>query len=163
MYLLSIAAATRTIDFSMAYFVPDDLALEALVSALKRGVKLRIIMPGPITDASLVRRASRATWGAILAAGAEIYEYQPTMFHCKVLVVDGLWTSVGSTNFDSRSFRLNDEANLNIHDREFARRQLADFENDLGNSRRITFQEWQDRPLREKAWEHVLALLGPQL
>jgi cardiolipin synthase len=163
MYLLSIAAATRTIDLSMAYFVPDDLALEALVAAMKRGVKLRIIMPGPITDASLVRRASRATWGVILEAGAEIYEYQPTMFHCKVLVVDGLWTSVGSTNFDSRSFRLNDEANLNIHDREFAQRQLADFESDLRSSRRITYQEWADRPLREKAWEHFLGLFGSQL
>jgi cardiolipin synthase len=163
MYLLSIAAATRSIDLSMAYFVPDDIALEALVAAQKRGVKVRILMPGPITDASIVRRASRSTWGAILKAGAELHEYQPTMFHCKVLVVDGLWTSVGSTNFDSRSFRLNDEANLNVHDREFAQRQLADFENDLKGARRITYEEWAGRPLTEKAWEHLLGLLGPQL
>jgi cardiolipin synthase len=163
MYLLSIAAARRSIDLAMAYFVHDDLALEALVDALKRGVKVRIIMPGKLTDAALVRRASRATWGPILQAGAEIYEYQPTMYHCKVLVVDRLWTSVGSTNFDSRSFRLNDEANLNIHDRDFAERQIADFENDLKSSRRITYDEWAKRPLREKAWEHFLALLGPQL
>jgi cardiolipin synthase len=163
MYLLSIAAATRSIDLAMAYFVPDELARDALVAALKRGVKVRIIMPGPITDAALVRRASRATWGAILEAGAEIYEYQPTMYHCKVLVVDGLWTSVGSTNFDSRSFRLNDEANLNIHDREFAQRQRADFENDLKHARRVTYAEWNNRPLREKAWEYFLALFGPQL
>jgi cardiolipin synthase A/B len=163
MYLLSIAAARKSIDLSMAYFVPDDLALDALVDALKRGVKVRIIMPGKITDASLVRRASRATWGPILQAGAEIYEYQPTMYHCKVLVVDRLWTSVGSTNFDSRSFRLNDEANLNIHDRDFAERQIADFENDLKSSRRITYGEWASRPLPEKAWEHFIGLMGPQL
>jgi cardiolipin synthase len=163
MYLLSISAASKTIDLSMAYFVPDPLALEALVAALQRGVKLRVIMPGPATDVPLVRRASRATWGRILQAGAQLYEYQPTMYHCKVLVVDGLWTSVGSTNFDTRSFRLNDEANLNIHDSGFALRQLADFENDRKLSRRITYEEWRDRPWQEKAWEHFVALFGPLL
>jgi cardiolipin synthase len=163
MYLLSIAAAAKSIDLSMAYFVPDELALDALEAALKRGVRVRIIMPGQKTDASLVRRASRATWGRILQAGAEMYEYEPTMFHCKVFVVDGLWTSVGSTNFDTRSFRLNDEANLNVHEREFARRQIHDFEADLKKSRRITLEEWTNRPFGEKAWERFLALFGPQL
>jgi cardiolipin synthase len=163
MYLLSVAAATQSIDLAMAYFVPDEVALDALVAALKRGVKVRIIMPGPITDASLVRRASRSLWGSILKAGAELYEYQPTMYHCKVLVVDGLWVSVGSTNFDARSFRLNDEANLNIYDREFAQRQIADFENDLKRSRRITYEEWAGRPWTEKAWEKLWSLFRAQL
>jgi cardiolipin synthase len=163
MYLMSIAAASKSIDLSMAYFVPDDLATEALVSALRRGVRLRIIMPGGNTDAALVRRASRAKWGPILQAGAELYEYQPTMYHCKVLVIDGLWTSVGSTNFDNRSFRLNDEANLNVFDGEFAARQLQDFENDLKRARRITYEQWASRPLQEKAWEHFIALFGSQL
>ena len=163
MYLLSIASAQSSIDLAMAYFVPDDLATEALVAALKRGVRVRIIMPGKNTDAAMVRRASRAKWGPILQAGAELYEYQPTMYHCKVLVVDRLWTSVGSTNFDNRSFRLNDEANLNILDREFAERQASDFEADLKKSRRITYEEWASRPAREKAWEHFLALFGAQL
>ena len=122
MYLLVIAAATRTIDLASAYFVPDKLTSEALVAAMQRGVRFRLIVPGPIVDTDVVRRASRATWGALLAAGAEIYEYQPTMFHCKVLIVDGLLVSVGSTNFDPRSFRLNDEANLNIYDTAFAAR-----------------------------------------
>src|SRR5206468_7465509 len=163
MYLLSVTAAARTIDLEMAYFVPDDLALEALVNALKRGVRVRIIVPGPITDAESARKASKATWGPILRAGAEIYEYWPTMFHCKVLVVDGLWSSVGSTNFDERSFRLNDEANLNIYDRDFAARQVADFEADLGRARRITYDDWLGSPWAEKALEHVSALLSPQL
>jgi cardiolipin synthase len=163
MYLLSIAAAKKSIDLSMAYFVPDRVALDALEAAIKRGVRIRIIMPGPITDASLVRKASRSTWGEILAAGAEIYEYQPTMFHCKVLVIDGLWTSVGSTNFDTRSFRLNDEANLNVLDREFAHRQVADFENDLKASRRITYDEWSRRPWSEKGTELFLRLFRHQL
>jgi cardiolipin synthase A/B len=163
MYLLSIAAATHSIDLSMAYFVPDAIALETIVAALKRGVKVRILMPGPYTDASMVRRASRSTWGAILKAGAEMYEFQPTMFHCKILVIDNLWTSVGSTNFDSRSFRLNDEANLNVHDRAFAERQRADFESDLKRAKRITYEQWAQRPIGEKVWEHFLGLFGAQL
>ena len=163
MYLLAIAAARESIDLSMAYFVPDDIALQALQDALKRGVKVRIIMPGHHTDAKLVRRASRALWGPILQSGAELYEFQPTMYHCKVLVVDGLWVSVGSTNFDNRSFRLNDEANLNVYDRDFAARQRRDFEADLARSRRIKYEEWRDRPWHEKAWEHLIAMFGSQL
>ena len=124
---------------------------------------MRIILPGGKIDSKLVRSASRARWGDILRAGAEIYEFQPTMFHCKVLVVDGLWVSVGSTNFDERSFRLNDEANLNVYNREFAAQQEVIFEQDLKRARRITLQEWQDRPVREKAWEHFWALFGSQL
>ena len=163
MYLLSLAAARESIDLSMAYFVPDELALKALEDALKRGVKVRIIVPGSKTDAKLVRRASRALWGPILQAGGEIHEYQPTMFHCKVLVVDSLWVSVGSTNFDPRSFRLNDEANLNVYDREFALRQIADFANDLEHARRITYEEWVSRPWTEKAWERLWSLFGSQM
>lgn len=163
MYLMAIAAARESIDLSMAYFVPDEIALLTLKEALGRGVQVRIIVPGEHTDASTVRRASRALWGPILAAGAQIYEYQPTMYHCKVLVVDGVWTSVGSTNFDTRSFRLNDEANLNVYDRDFARRQRADFERDLGRARRITYEQWLDRPWREKAWERIASWLGSQL
>jgi cardiolipin synthase len=163
MYLLAIASAQHTIDLSMAYFVPDDIAMVALLDALKRGVRIRIIMPGPHTDAALVRHASRGKWGPLLYAGAEIHEFQPTMFHCKVLVVDGLWVSVGSTNFDVRSFRLNDEANLNVYDREFATRQRHDFEQDLARSKRITYEAWMARPWTEKAWEKAVGVLGPQL
>ena len=163
MYMLSLAAASKSIDLSMAYFIPDDLSMDHLVAALKRGVKVRIILPGDHTDSHLVRVVSRSHWGRILKAGGEIYEYQPTMYHCKVLIIDGLWSSVGSTNFDSRSFRLNDEANLNVYDREFAARQTAQFEKDLEKSRRITLAEWENRPLYDKAWGHIVAFFGPQL
>jgi len=163
MYLLSIAAAARSIDLSMAYFAPDDLALATLVAALRRGVKVRILLPGPHTDAEIVQNASRAKWGELLSSGAEIHLYQPTMFHCKVLVVDGLWTSVGSTNFDNRSFRLNDEANLNVFDAGVAARQIAIFEEDLRKSRRMTYEEWEARPLREKLIDRAAALFNAQL
>jgi cardiolipin synthase len=162
MYLLSVAAASKTIDLSMAYFVPDEITRDALIAALHRGVKLRIILPGPIRDAAAVSDASRAGWGELLKNGAEIYEYQPTMYHCKVMVVDGLWTSVGSTNFDNRSFRLNDEANLNVHDREFAARQITVFHDDLKLSRRVTYQEWLDRPWTQKVWQKALTAFNTQ-
>jgi cardiolipin synthase len=163
MYLLAITAATRSIDLSSAYFVPDEISRNALVAAVKRGVKVRIITPGENMDAETVRRASRGLWGDLLRAGVEMYEYQPTMYHVKVMIVDGLMTSVGSTNFDVRSFRLNDEANLNIYDRAFAQRQTEVFEADLKKSRRITYESWKARPLSVKAHEHFLALFGPLL
>ena len=163
MYLLSITAAAKSIDLSSAYFVPDALTIHALVAAMERGVRVRIIVPGPIIDSQTVRGASRASWGPLLEAGAEISEYQPTMFHVKVFTVDGLLSSVGSTNFDNRSFRLNDEANLNIYDSAFAAAQTAQFEADLQQSRRITLDAWRDRPLQEKAMEHLASLLATQL
>lgn len=116
MYLMAITSAATSIDLSAAYFIPDEVALQSLVGALERGVRVRIILPGPHMDSVLVRHASRAVWGDLLAQGAEIHAYQPSMFHCKVMVVDGLWVSVGSSHFDSRSFSINDEANLNVHD-----------------------------------------------
>ena len=163
MYMLTLASATKSIDLSMAYFIPDELAMDHLVAAAKRGVRVRIILPGEHTDSHLVRSASRSSWGRLLAAGGEIYEYQPTMFHCKVLVVDGVWTSVGSTNFDSRSFRLNDEANLNVYDPGFASLQSAQFERDLLRARRITYREWQERPWALKAWDRTVAFFDPEL
>ena len=163
MYLFAITAASRSIDLSASYFVPDELTARTLLEAMKRGVKVRIVVPGEHTDSETVRHASRATWGPLLAAGAVIAEYRPTMYHCKVMIVDGLLASVGSTNFDNRSFRLNDEATLNIMDADFAKQQIAIFEADLNQSRQITFDEWNQRPLREKIGERLASLIGSQL
>ncbi len=163
MYLLSITAAERTIDLSAAYFVPDELTRKALRSALDRGVRLRIIVPGQHIDAEVVRQASRSEWGELLEAGAEIHEYEPTMFHCKTLIVDSQLVSVGSTNFDNRSFRLNDEANLNVYDKEFAERLEDVFEADLKRAKRITFEMWKKRPWRQKVVEKFSSLFSSQL
>ena len=163
LYLMSIAAAARSIQLSAAYFVPDDNEVRQLVEARKRGVRVQIIVPGPLTDSAAVRRASRSTWGELLQAGVEIYEYQPTFYHVKVMTVDGLWVTVGSTNFDTRSFSTNDEANLNVYDRAFGRAQERIFQQDLERSRRITLEEWQRRPLMERLWEHTMGLLSSQL
>ncbi len=163
MYLFSIAAAVRTIDLSAAYFVPDDLTREALLAAMKRGVKLRIIVPGEHMDSETVKSASRAQWGELLEAGALIAEYQPTMFHCKVLIIDGLLVSMGSTNFDNRSFRLNAEATLNILDATVAAEQTAVFEQDLARSRQVSLEMWANRPVREKITDWFASLLSSQL
>ena len=163
MYLLSIAAATQSIRLSAAYFVPDDVEIRALVAAAKRGVRVQIIVPGKETDSPLVRRASRSTWGDLLRAGVEFYEYQPTFFHCKVMVVDELWVTLGSSNFDDRSFSVNDEANLNVHDRAFAVEQARIFEEDLRSSRRVTYEQWRERPWTEKLWEATAGLFRSQL
>ncbi len=163
MYLLSIAAARRTIYLEQAYFLPDDMATDMLVAAARRGVKVEIIVPGPKIDTKLVRRASRARWGRLLEAGIRIYEYQPTNFHCKVMVVDGRWSSVGSTNFDNRSFRLNDEANLNVYDAPFAAQLERTFEKDKLLSRETSYEEWKRRPFYQKTWEWFWGLFHKQM
>jgi cardiolipin synthase len=163
MYLLSIAAARESILLSSAYFVPDALAIDALVDAAARGVKIRIITPGVHIDEHVVRRASRARWGELLEAGIEIYEFQPTMFHCKIMIIDGYLVSTGSTNFDNRSFRLNDEANLNVYDTRFAECMTGVFERDMQRGRRIELEQWRHRPLPQKVTEHAASMLGKQL
>jgi cardiolipin synthase len=163
MYLLSIASATATVRLQAAYFVPDELAIDTFIAALKRGVKIEIIVPGPHMDAKIVQSASRSLWGALLDAGVQIYEYQPTMYHCKVMIVDDIWVSVGSTNFDDRSFRLNDEANLNIYDADFATEQVKVFEEDKLKSRPMTRAEFKDRSKVGKLFDEIAGTLRRQL
>lgn len=163
MYLLTITSAARTIMLSNAYFVPDRLAVQALCESAKRGVKVRVIVPGVHIDTDLVRRASRGLWGPLLEAGVQIAEYGPTMFHVKSLVVDGCMVSVGSTNFDNRSFRINDEANLNVIDATFAAEQERVFEADWAKSRPITLAQWRARPWGERAIEKLAGLVRTQL
>jgi len=144
-------------------FVPDDLAIETLLAARQRGVKIEIIVPGPDSDAKIVQSASRSRWGELLDGGVEIYEYQPTMYHCKVIIVDDLWVSVGSTNFDGRSFRLNDEANLNIYDAAFAAGQVKESEADKLQSRKMTRAEFKNRSAVGKWFDEVPGTLRRQL
>ena len=163
MYLLSIASATKHIRLQAAYFVPDGLAIETLIAARKRSVKIEVIVPGPHSDAPIVQSASRSRWGELLDAGVELYEFQPTMYHCKVFIVDDAWVSVGSTNFDDRSFRLNDEANLNIYDPAFAAEQVKVFDEDKARSRLMTRQEFQSRSGIRKVLDELAGILRRQL
>ena len=163
MYLMTIAAAERSIDLEAAYFVPDELIIKALIAARKRDVRIRVIVPGKHIDSDSVRLASKAHWGELLKEGIEIYEYQPTMMHNKMLIVDGLLVSVGSTNFDVRSFRLNDEASLNVYSRDFAKHMTHVFEKDLKPTVRYSYEMWQKRPMKEKFLEKFILPLKSQL
>ncbi|WP_275096833.1 phospholipase D-like domain-containing protein [Sedimenticola hydrogenitrophicus] len=159
MYLLAIAAAETTIDLAASYFVPDRLLIKALIAARGRDVRVRILLPGPHTDSL----TSKADWGELLHAGAEIHLYQPTMLHTKLLVIDAEFVSVGSTNFDMRSIRLNDEASLNVYSSDFATRMTAVFEADLLAAESYSLARWESRPLREKLSEKILLPIKSQL
>ncbi|TPL86596.1 cardiolipin synthase B [Mesorhizobium sp. B2-3-14] len=163
MMLAAIAAARDHLRIGMAYFVPDDIALQQILDARKRGVSVDVIVPNALTDVPLVRKGSRYFWGDLLRAGVRIYEFQPTMYHPKLLIVDDIWTSFGSTNLDERSLRLNDEASLNVYGRDFANTQIDLFNQDLGRSRQVTLAEWEARPLREKISDWLASRLRSQL
>jgi cardiolipin synthase len=163
MVLLALTAAKTSIDIENAYFVPDKLTVEALCSAARRGVRVRIVVPGQYTDARLGRWAAQGLYGALLEAGIQIFEYQPTMMHCKVLVIDGVWSSVGSANFDDRSFRLNDEANLNVFSEALAREQVRLIDADIAKSRRMVLKKWRTRKFGRRVNERLALLLRSQL
>jgi cardiolipin synthase len=162
MYLLAIASAKKSLRIENAYFLPDDLVRKELMNAAKRGTKIEIIVPGKKIDQKLVRAASRRHWPELLKAGIKIYEYQPTMVHVKLMIVDDKFVSVGSGNFDNRSIRLNDEANLDVLDSDFAAQQIHLFEIDKGRSREITPEEVGGFHLGNP-FEHAAALFSPQL
>ncbi|CDX28488.1 Phospholipase D/Transphosphatidylase [Mesorhizobium sp. ORS 3359] len=163
MMLAAIAAAKDHLRIGMAYFVPDEIALQQILDARKRGVAVDVIVPNSLTDVPIVRKGSRHFWGELLEAGVRIYEFQPTMYHPKLLIVDDVWASFGSTNLDERSLRLNDEASLNVYGRDFAQTQIDLFNEDLKRSRQITLAEWQARPLTEKVTDWLASKLHTQL
>ena len=163
MYLAAITAAVRSIDIAAAYFIPDRLMTEELVKVRKRGVRIRVLVPDKHTDSQVVRIVSRREWGPLLESGVEIYEFEPTMLHTKMLIFDGFMVSVGSTNFDTRSFELNDEASLNVYDSAFAADMTRLFESDLARATRYRLENWRSRPLTQKLAEEILLPLRAQL
>ncbi|HEX8617081.1 MAG TPA: cardiolipin synthase [Thermoanaerobaculia bacterium] len=163
MFTVSIVSAQRTIYINSAYFVPDTDTIRALEGAVRRGVDVRVIVPGEYTDVPIVRHAGRLFYSQLLRRGIRIFEYQPTMMHAKTMVVDGIWTSIGSSNFDDRSFRLNDEVNVNIYDEAVAAKMEQMFFEDLARSEEITPRRWLKRPWMDKLKERVAGWLKPQL
>lgn len=163
LYHLAIASARKTLRVENAYFVPDRETVEGLVAAAQRGVHVQIIVPGRHIDQKAVRRASRKRWTQLLEAGIEIYEYAPTMIHSKLLIVDDLFVSVGSANFDNRSLRLNDEANFNATNSAFAAEQTRIFIRDLASSERVTLENLRSKWLVEKPVQAVQTPVESQL
>ncbi len=163
MYLLSVAAAEHSMDLQASYFIPDSVMIRALLDARKRGVRIRLQVPGDHIDSVLVKIAMKRRWGELLEAGVEIFEYQPTMVHNKLLIIDGLMVSLGSTNFDMRSFELNDEASLNVYCKKFAREMTAMVEADLEHAAPYTFKQWQGRSWLQRLGEQVIRPFESQL
>lgn len=160
---LAIAAARETLDLTAAYFAPRPAFTHALCEAAGRGVRVRVLVPGPHGDKQLVRATGQESYADLVDCGVEVYEYQPTMLHAKTLVVDGGWSSVGSVNFDNRSFQLQDEATLCVQDDAFAADLTAQFERDLERAERIRPGAWARRPLRQRALERSLRLIRREL
>jgi len=160
LYLLAIAAARRTLDICSPYFVTDESTEWALREARQRGAHVRILVEGDLTDAKPVKYASREAYQRLMDTGIEIYEYQPTMMHTKVIVVDGAWSMFGSANFDNRSLELNDEMNVAVSDKALSARLLQDFEQDLGVSRRLDPAQWRQRSTLEKSREYFWSYFG---
>jgi cardiolipin synthase len=154
LYQTMLASAQKTIHITTPYFLPDWSARQEMVRAIReRGVEIKIIVPGKHSDHLLTRRSSRRLFGELLKAGAKIYEYEPAMIHAKTMMIDELWSVVGSTNFDNRSFGLNDEINLAARDRELAARLAQDFSTDLAASREVSYEEWRRRSIFERMHE----------
>ena len=162
MYLLAIASAKKSLRIENAYFLPDDLVRKELVKAARRGTRIEIIVPGKKIDQKLVRAASKRHWPELIQAGIRIYEYEPTMLHVKLMIVDDVFVSVGSGNFDNRSIRLNDEANLDVLDREFAAEQTSLFEKDKARSHQVTLKELGGFHLANP-FDQAAGLVSPQL
>ena len=162
LFQVLLATAERSIHITTPYFLPDASARREMRKAIERGVEVVIINPGRKSDHLLTRRSSRRLYGELLQAGARIFEYEPAMIHAKVLVVDGRWSVLGSTNFDNRSFGLNDEVNLAVLDEGLAKRLLEDFAADLANSHEVDYEQWRRRPVYERVTESFGWLLERQ-
>jgi cardiolipin synthase len=142
--------ADHHVHIATPYFLPDRAFRRAMRNIAARGVEVSVIVPGSATDQKWVRLASRRMWGQLLESGIRIFEYGETMTHAKVLIVDGLWAVIGTTNVDNRSFEHNDEVNVALLDAAVARRLLDDYERDIRDSEEITLETWRRRPLWEK-------------
>jgi cardiolipin synthase len=163
-YAISLAAAAKEIWIANSYFLPDDETAGLLVAAVKRGVDVRVIVPSDEqSDVPATKAAGRSSFGPLLEGGVKIFEYQPTMYHLKTMVVDGLFSTVGSANFDERSFHLNEEINLFVYDAGFAGVMRESFQRDLARCRPYTLATWKKRSLRKRVTEWLASPFRSEL
>jgi cardiolipin synthase A/B len=157
-----IEGANAKVRVSTPYFLPDKAFRQGIKRTLGRGVDMVVIVPGSHTDQHWVRLASRRMYGQMLKAGMRIFEYERGMTHAKLLIVDDLWAVIGTTNLDNRSFEHNDEVNVAFRDGSVSARLMQDFDRDLSNSREITLDDWQHRPVWEKLIGSIAWILERQ-
>lgn len=163
LYATAISSAEKNIWIANSYFVPGDDVVRLLVAAVKRGVDVRLMLPGEINDVPATKASGRKVFGKLLEGGVKIFEYQPTMFHLKTMVVDGVFSLAGSSNFDSRSFQVNEELDLGVYDREFAGRMEKMFTEDLKQTREYTLEQFRNRPLFERMTEWITVPFHSQM
>ncbi|HUP91152.1 MAG TPA: phospholipase D-like domain-containing protein [Solimonas sp.] len=163
LYTVAIACARREVIIQNPYFAPDDGVVELLAMMVKRGVAVHLMVPGKGTDSPFVRRAGRCLYEGLLRAGVRLYEFQPTLLHQKIVIVDGAWSHIGSTNFDSRSLALNEEVGVGLLDDGIAEQLKAAFEQDLERSQELKLEEWTRRGVPARALDWVAYRLHAQL
>ncbi|HVB36741.1 MAG TPA: phospholipase D-like domain-containing protein [Candidatus Acidoferrales bacterium] len=160
LFQILLESAHRTIDVTTPYFLPDKAARRAMIRAVQeRGVRVRVLTAGRRIDHAFVRHLSHSMQGSLLKNGVEIHDYEPSMIHAKVMTIDDSWSVVGSANFDHRSFGLNDEVNIAVLNEKFAARLVQDFESDLEQSKRFTYEQWRKRSVAERAFDFLISLL----
>jgi len=162
LFQMLVESATRRVLIATPYFLPDKAFRQAFVRTARRGVEIGVIVPGIHTDQHWVRLASRRMWGELLKAGVRIFEYGGGMTHVKALLVDDLWSVIGTTNVDNRSFEHNDEVNIAVRDEAVTARIATDLLNDLSHSREVTVRDWERRPMWEKLVGTVAWILERQ-
>lgn len=163
LYTMAIAMAQREVLIQNPYFAPGDGVVELFAMMTRRGVKIHLMVPGKHTDSPFVRRAGCNLYAAMLEAGVRLYEFEPTLLHQKIVVVDEIWSHVGSTNFDARSLALNEEVGVGILDAGVAAELKAAFNEDLRRCHELRLEEWRRRPLFDRAFERVAYLVHEQL
>ena len=163
MYYLSIVCARRSICIANPYFVPDAAGVDTLIDAKKRGVHVRIMVAGIYSDNWLARQNGVRLYGPLLAAGVELLEYNRTMLHHKTMVVDGVWSTIGTTNFDNRSFAHNEESNVCIYDRALAARLEDSFRADAADCKQVRLEDWRTRGAWIRLQEFVASFLQDQV
>jgi cardiolipin synthase len=163
MYLIAVQCANRYLYIANPYFIPDARVIGMFASACQRGVSVKLMLAGPHNDTWWARQNSVRLYGKLLAAGVEIYEFQPTMLHQKTMVVDGAWATVGTTNFDNRSFALSEETNICFHDPSLVERLRAVFSADLARCRRVDLNQWKQRGAWQQTKEMLASLLENQV
>ena len=162
LFLLSINSAKKSILITNPYFIPDDVMTEALVKAATRGVRVVVLLPGEI-DSQLTYSTSRSHYGPLLLGGVQVFEYKASLMHAKTIVIDGIWSTIGSTNFDNRSFALNQEINLTVYDSGIAHRLEEIFQEDLKYSQQVTYGQWRSRSIFERFVEFFAFPIKEQL
>ena len=163
MYLIALQCARRSIHIANPYFIPDSRIIAMLADACRRGVGVKLMLAGRHNDTWWARQNSIRLYGSLLEAGMEIYEYQPTMLHQKTMVVDGVWATVGTTNFDNRSFALSEETNICFHDLVLVEQLRAIFCSDLAQSERVELAAWNARGPWQQTKEALAALVENQV